>query len=330
MSNERKFWDISNLMSHNKLFNFAIGGRSTGKTYAAKKWAIKKFISASALPQFVYVRRYDTSDLKYITSFFDDISWEFPEHDLLCDGKTFYIDGEVAGWAIPLSTASSLKSTPFPFVGRIIFDEFIIDNSKQQYLKNEVEAFLELYSTIAREREVTVLFLSNALSISNPYFNYFDLKLPYGSNICVKEEIALEMVEVDGFAERRKKSRFGKVIAGTRYSSYSIDNKFLLDDPAFIRKRPAGCAGYFSMRCGGKNYSVWLDKKDFGFYICEGLTPNIGPVFAITNEDHKPNTLYAGKIKPYALRVLLQQYAAGNVFFENQNTKNVMLSILKL
>lgn len=322
------FWDISKCLSYNKLFNFIIGGRGTGKTYGAKKFAINRFLKYGE--QFAYVRRYESSDLARIDQIFDDIAEEFPGHSLSVCGHDFYIDSKLAGYAIPLSTSKTLKSVPFPLVETIIFDEFIIENTTQRYLKNEVETFLELYSTIARERDVRVLFLSNALSISNPYFEYWELSLPYGKNIALKDEILLELVEVDGFTDRREKSRFGKLIAGTRYGNYAISNQFLLDDPTFIEKKPGTAEYFFTAVYHDNKYGFWMDKQTGCIYISRHFQENYPVEYALTTKDHKKNTLLAGSLKPRCLKMVSTAFSYGAVRFEDQKTKNIMVDILRL
>ena len=186
------YWDINNSLSYNRLFNFIVGARGVGKTYGAKRWAINDFLKNGN--QFVYVRRYK-EEFKKIPKFFADIQDEFSKHELKVVPPNFVIDGKVAGTYIALSTSKIEKSTPYPSVTKIIFDEFILDKGFHHYLPDEVTNFLELYSTVARSRDVKVYFLSNALSITNPYFLYFDLKLPYGKSISTKDDILLECVQ---------------------------------------------------------------------------------------------------------------------------------------
>lgn len=79
-----------------------------------------------------------------------------------------------SGYAIPLSTANILKSSTFEKVGLIIFDEFLITRSTYHYLPNEIIQFAELLETIIRLRpNIKILLLGNAISISNPYFDFF-------------------------------------------------------------------------------------------------------------------------------------------------------------
>ena len=94
----------------------------------------------------------------------------------------FYIDNKVFGYGIPLSTANILKSASFPKVKTLIFDEFLIDNGTYHYLRNEVIQFLDVIETIARLRDVRVILLGNAITISNPYFDFFKLSLPNASS----------------------------------------------------------------------------------------------------------------------------------------------------
>ena len=70
------YWDISRPLSYNCLFNFILGARGVGKSYGAKRWAIRDFLKTGK--QFVYVRRYK-EELKKIDKFFDDVSHEFEE-----------------------------------------------------------------------------------------------------------------------------------------------------------------------------------------------------------------------------------------------------------
>lgn len=151
------YYNADDTLSRNRLFNFVVGARGAGKTYGAKKRAIKNFTEKGE--QFVYLRRYDTEmPQSQMRNFFDDIMQEFPDHEFKADRGLFRIDKEVAGWYFPLSKAVMLKSMPFPNVTLIIFDEFIIGAGAYRYLQNEVVTFLECYSTISRDRDVPVLF----------------------------------------------------------------------------------------------------------------------------------------------------------------------------
>ena len=183
--NNKFYYNLQRVLSFNSLINIIIGERGVGKSYTCKKHVINRFIKKNE--QFVYLRRYKTELKSSVPKFFDDIiaNNEFPEAKFKVKNNLFYIDDNIAGYALPLSTANILKSTSFAQVKTIIFDEFIIDKGCYHYLQNEVEQFLDIIETIARLRDVRVFMLGNAISITNPYFTYFDLTLPYNSDIAL-------------------------------------------------------------------------------------------------------------------------------------------------
>ena len=51
-----KYYSFDYILSHNAVYNFVVGARGLGKTYGAKRKAIKAFLKRG--DQFVYTRRY--------------------------------------------------------------------------------------------------------------------------------------------------------------------------------------------------------------------------------------------------------------------------------
>lgn len=321
------FWDISKSLSHNCLFNFIVGPRGAGKTYGFKQWAISSFLKTGA--QFIYVRRFK-EEMRDVAKFFDDIQEAFPEHEFEYKRGAFKIDGETAGWPVSLSTAKIKKSVAFPHVNKICFDEFILDSGVYHYLPDEVTAFLELYETIARMRDVTCFLLSNAITITNPYFLYFDISLPYGKKIFKRGEILLEMTENEEFIEAKKATRFGKVIEGTSYGNYAMENKFLRDNRNFIQKKSARAKPYFNFMFMDAMYGVWVDYDAGLMFVSENADKCCRLIVALTNEDHQPNTMFLkSKRQLYQFQTFIDQYMLGNVRFESVNIKNICNQIMK-
>lgn len=254
------WYDVNETLSHNKLLNFVVGPRGVGKTYSCKRKVINSYLRNGA--QFVYLRRYDT-ELKWgqIEHFFADISLEFEGHDLqVKKGGEFQCDDHAIGWAIPLSKAAQYKSVAFPHVEYIIFDEFIIDQGIVRYLPNEVETFNEMYSTIARLRDVKVLFLSNAITFTNPYFLYFDLKIPPNAVFYKKGDILVHYVDSPVYTEAAQRTRFGQIIQDTNYGKYAMENQFLRDSNAFIRDLPPNSKCIAVLKIEGKELGLFETK----------------------------------------------------------------------
>lgn len=322
------YWNISKSLSYNALFNFIVGNRGGGKTFGAKRQVINNYIKKGE--QFVYLRRYKT-ELKKIKTFFEDIANYFPENELKVKGREFYIDGKKAGYAMPLSTAKIEKSVSFPKVTMIIFDEFILDNGTYHYLADEVTTFLEFYETIARTRDVKVYFLSNALTITNPYFLYFNVRVPYNTTISCKNDILIELVQNADFIAAKKLTRFGKLIDGTEYGKYAIENSFLRDNKTFIEKKTGNCDYIFAFIYNGVTYGVWRSFKEGKIWVSYDYDKYSKLLYALTKADHTPNTLLINSLRQSkTFKGFIDNYKIGNVYFENQNIKNVCYEVVKL
>lgn len=323
------FWDINKSLSYNCLFNFIVGNRGGGKTYGAKKYCIDRFLKYEE--EFVYLRRYK-EEIKNIKNFFDDIEGVYPDHKFKVRGRDILIDDYVAGHVVTLSTAKISKSVSYSNVSTIVFDEFILDKGYYHYLPDEVTYFLDLYETIARMRDnVKVFFLSNALTITNPYFLYFNIKIPYNKNISHKGDILIEMVQNKAYIDAKKNTRFGKMIEGTAYGNYAINNEFFRDDKTFVEKKTGDCKYYFGFKYMSTKYGVWLAIDEGKIYVSTDYEPKFPIMYALTKADHNANTLLIDSIKrTRPFNFFLKNFQMGNVYFESVNIKNVCYEVLRL
>lgn len=325
-SHNKMYYDIDKTLSKQRLFNFVVGPRGVGKTYAAKTRVIKNFIKNNE--QFVYLRRYETElPAAEMRNFFDDVSVDFPDIEFKSGRGLFWIGPEIAGWYFPLSKATMLKSIPFPNVTMIIFDEFIIEVGSHHYLPNEVRTFLECYSTISRDRDVTTVFLSNAITMTNPYFIYFNLALEPGKNILLKPEICLELVESPAFSNHMEKSRFGSLVKGTSYGDYAISNKFLLDNETFIEKMPEGCNYISTLLIDGNKYGMY-NKMSGMVYISEKVDETFKYKLALSTNEHTPETVLILR-NNYMFVVILDAYCNGKLRFTSIKAKNTLIPFLR-
>ena len=223
-----------------------------------------------------------------------------------------------------------MKSTAFPTVNKIIFDEFILDKGAYHYLPDEVTNFLELYSTIARLRDVRVFFLSNALTMTNPYFDYFNIGMPHGSNISCRNDILVEMVQANEYSQAAHQTRFGKLIQGTTYSNYAVDNVFLRDNNTFVEKRDPSAHYYFTVLYNSNQYGVWIDSTHGILHISRDVDATCPARYALTTEDHAANTIYTKGRKSVYLYNLCEWYKNGAVRFGSVRIKNEIMQALRL
>ena len=84
-----KFYNGKRVLSFGTPFIFSLGNRSIGKTFYWTTRCIKKYLKSGE--QFIYVRRYD-NDLKRVApSFFENVSFKFPDVSL----RELKVAGEV-------------------------------------------------------------------------------------------------------------------------------------------------------------------------------------------------------------------------------------------
>ena len=325
------YYNYDRIISYDALLNILIGERGVGKTYGASKLVVKDFIKRGR--QFVYLRRYKTELSKSSKKFFSELikNNEFPEHQLEVKGSTFLIDEQIAGYSMTLSTAQQLKGTNFTGVRYIIFDEFLIEEGQGHYLKNEVLSFLGLIESVARMHDIKVFMLANAVSEINPYFLFFDLTLPYNNDIKLFKDnlILLQYMRNEAYREAKKQTKFGKLIAGTDYEDYAVNNKFYDDNKNFIEKKSGKAKFSFSFIYKGNTLGIWIDYDNGKMYVSNDFIDN-GLCFATTTEDHSPNTMLYSIAKKYnCWNSFIQNFKLGNVYFENVKIKNISKEVLK-
>lgn len=315
------WYDIGRMLSYNKIFNFVIGNRGGGKTFNAKKWCINDYKKNGK--HFVWVRRYKT-EFKRRTQFFDDVSSLYPDDTFQVKGTKCYINGEEFGTFITLSTSTTEKSNPYPLVNKIIFDEFIIDKGSLRYLPNEVDVFLELYETISRLRDdVRAVFLGNAISLVNPYFLYFKIKPDLRKRFNSYEHLIVELYKNQEYIEAKKNTRFGKMIAETKYGEYAIDNDFLRDDYTFIEPFPPNCKFYCVVKYKGRFFGLWNHLESGCIHVNYRFDPYTDNKFSLTKDDNEPDWKGIGIIKrTKCLDRVVLMFETGNVRFESIEIKS--------
>ena len=340
------YWNLRRTLTHNMLINIIVGNRGGGKSFGAKEYAIDKFLKTGE--QFGYIRRYH-DDLKVpMEQFFKDIMYKYPDYEFKNDSKYFYIrlkpsndkqkwtEKDIAGYGFTLSTANNKKSIAYPNVTTLIFDEFLIDKGNQRYIKNEPIALLNLYETVARpgtdHPRVLLFMLANALTITNPYFLYWDLKMPTKKDKNGKwiwkhptRPILVEDVRNEKFIERKKETEFGRLIEGTTYAEYSIENKFLLDNDTFIEHKSSKARYYFTFIYLDNTLGVWADFTEGKMYVSKDIDPSYPIIYSITMKDHNPKTMFLkNRSRALHFKQFIDNYSLGNVRFESINIVNYL------
>ena len=217
-------------------------------------------------------------------------------------------------------------------MNKIVFDEFIIDKGRVTYLKNEVEVFLDLYETIARTRDnVRAVLLANAVTIVNPYFLFFNVRPDRSKRFTVSGQVCIELFTDDEFIEKKKKSRFGQLVSGTRYGDYAIDNQWLLDNETFIEKRTPRSEFMLALKYNGIFYGFWVDYKVGLIFVNRQYDPSSYALYCLQRDDHDENLLLIkslGSNKP--MQRILYAFRMGLIRFEDMSVKNQFYEFIGL
>lgn len=187
-----KFYNPTSIDKKNATYNIIFGERSNGKTYAMLKKALECYCKDGS--QMAYVRRWkeditgrraqrlfsginENGEVEKITEGkFTGVHY-YAGRFYLCNydenGKAIYGDNDIIAFTFALSDSEHDKSTSFPNVNLIVFDEFL---TNRLYLNDEFVLFMNVVSTIVRKREnVKIYMLGNTVNKYCPYFSEMGL-----------------------------------------------------------------------------------------------------------------------------------------------------------
>lgn len=186
-----KYYSLKNILDYHAHYNVIFGERSKGKTYSVLKYALERY--GRNREQLAIVRRWsDDFTGKRGATLFDGLvtngevnkatngEWTgvyyYGSRWYLCrydgDGKRV-IDETPFAYGFSISAMEHDKSTSYPSVTTILFDEFI---TRTTYLNDEFVLFMNVCSTIIRQRKNVVIFmLGNTVNKYCPYFTEMGL-----------------------------------------------------------------------------------------------------------------------------------------------------------
>lgn len=186
------YYSLEKILLKNAIYNIIFGERSNGKTFSVQEYILKGYIEDDS--QGAIIRRWDEdfrgkrgretfsgivnakvvekltkgqwthiaykSHCWYLAKYDNDLDKE------ICDIKPFC-------YAFSLNAVEHDKSTSYPNIKNILFDEFL---TRSVYLKDEFIIFQNVLSTIIRDREDVKIFMcGNTVNQYSPYFSEMGL-----------------------------------------------------------------------------------------------------------------------------------------------------------
>lgn len=342
-----QWYSYHKLLSYNATYNFVVGPRGNGKTYGAKKIAIRNYLRKGE--HFIYLRRYKT-ELAFRQEFFTDIQNEFPDYSFQVMGSQAQIaslkevgpetplnaDGtpklkwKTFGFFITLSNAQARKGLTFPNVTTIIFDEFIIEKGSLHYLPEEEKAFNNFYVTVDRWQDrVRVFFLANTVSIMNPYFIAYDIKPTREFVVKADGFMVINFCDSDVFSQQVETTKFGRFIKNTDYGDFAMGAVFADDNDYLIALKSSEAKYMATIETATGEFSVWFDisATPSMYYIQEGR-PKEEVIWTTDPRKMDHDKVYL----TYSHRIMQQMRMAfkrGQVLFSSSRARESFIPIFK-
>lgn len=224
------FYTLDRMIHEDADYNLIIGERGNGKTYAMQKYAIERFLRYGE--QSFLLRRWvedvkqsnvqnfldgnlisqlsDMSNGRFTTVLYRNNWFFMAKYDE--KGKPIIDDNNRFMFVWNINESERLKGQSFPNVTTIIFEEFI-SLSSMGYIPNEITYFLNIVSTIVRDRvNVKIWLLGNTVNPYNPYFEHFGIEgldLTQGEIWTKTDAKTGCKVAIEFCSQRRKGSAYG-------------------------------------------------------------------------------------------------------------------------
>ena len=323
------YLDIEKILSYNMPFTWIVGGRATGKTYGALKYAYESHT------RFILMRRTQAqTDLINKPEF---NPYKAINQDLGADIQVKSIskynsrifepaeDGEqLLGYTCALSTISNMRGFDASDCKLLIYDEFIPERHERP-IKAEGSCFLNAYESINRNLELRgepplqVLGLANAFNIANPIFLELGLvgrceKMKNNDQeffMDPERGILLVLLQHSKISKAKADTALYRLSAGA-YKDMALSNDFIYNNSDSIK---AQALKEYKLLCTVGEISIYRHKSKREYYVSEHRT-GTAPLY---KSDEVGIMRYRRK---YGL-ILAPAYVNNRVIFENILTKSL-------
>lgn len=191
-----KYYSLNPILKKDCIYNIIIGERSNGKSFACLEHILKRYCKDRK--QGAIIRRYRDDFIgkrgasmfnaivdaglvkKYSRGVWTDIyyysmRWYLCRYEEDDKGKQARIvDDKPFCYGFSLASMEHDKSTSYPDIVNILFDEFL---SRTAYLQDEFVIFMNVLSTIIRQRDDVKIFMcGNTVNKFSPYFTEMGIR----------------------------------------------------------------------------------------------------------------------------------------------------------
>lgn len=198
--------------------------------------------------------------------------------------------GAPLGYCLSLNKIKSIKGVDFSDCDYICLDEFV-PQTHEIVRKTEGDALLDLYMTVARDREyrgkdpLKLILFANAEKISTPITNTLEivddmalLNFSEKTHMYIKDrEIMLHHITLEECPVARKQAEGGmsKVMHNTNWADKALGGIFANDDFSCVQKLPMkGFSPYIELMYKRKYYYIYIRSSDGMHYMTTSRNSN--------------------------------------------------------
>lgn len=300
---EAGWLDVPLLIRQGMPFIFVTGARGTGKTYGAFSYVIEERIP------FIFMRR-TLSEIEVLWS--NEMLNPFMDYNrdhgtnigiikktkytgIICEreedknGKLIQ-SGPALGLAAALSTFANLRGFSGSQYEFLFYDEFIPEKHVRS-LKDEHMAFMNVYETVNRNRELTgrkplqCFCASNSNRLDNDIYMGLQLVSKVDAmkrkgqlvSVMAKRGILLVNMEKSPISQRKETTALYRMAAGTGFDAMALRNEYIgEEETGKIKSRPLG---EYNPICAVGEICIYRHKSKREYYITthfSGSPPTFG------------------------------------------------------
>lgn len=349
-----KYYSLKKILARGALYNIIIGERSNGKTYAALDYAVRHYWETGG--EIAIIRRWaDDFRGKRGSVLFEALAangvitavtknawtdvyywggrWYMCRYD--DNGKMERFEKPFA-YAFPLTATEHDKSTAYPRIETIIFDEFLTRN---MYLPDEFVTYMNTLSTIIRDRDnVKIFMLGNTVNQYSPYFSEMGLE-----NIKNMQQGDIDLytygdsgltvaVEFSDSPNRKKSNKYFAFNNPRLQMITGVGNVWEIDIYPHCPKkyRPCDVLYTYFIQFNGDllQCEIIMSGRDFFTFIHKKSTElQIRPNDIIYTPDYNTSPNFFRRItRPTCdiQRQILKQFEQGTVYYQNNSVGEIV------
>lgn len=346
---QRKYIDPNEIISRGAYLNMILSPRGPGKSWAMKDRSLERFFMFQE--KFIYVRRTIEEIDRTKHTHFDDILHQkyLGKYEMRIKGDTYSIrkaqpkdlDGkeladwqarnpwEECGYAIPVARQQAYKSSAFPDVTTIYYDEFLPENPWARVNPDEVNQFFSLIETVVRDRKnVKIFMLSNTGFINNPYFKLWNIK----SSDFKQQEFIRRMggavcvwyYRYDEKDEEFASNKVSSLISGESFKRNSIKGEFKDGGDQLVMQQPKKTEFRFNMISeDGTAYRVFYHSE--GWWVQQGKPIASDKNYSFGKWELSEDAFYSKKI----IDVLKDIISRRKLSFDSPDTRATFMGKLR-